>query len=179
MNIIKLTLFSIILLFIGVLFFLYQESWIMISLPAHTTTLQNTSMLAQTKETPLWIFKNGTLKKEPSEIIINNDLTETIKQLVNNWLKTLEEENIIDKQIMVQSVILSPSGQDAFICFQENFLNKQSSSFVKMMILESMLKTLHDAKLNINNVQILVHHQPMRDDHFNFDISWPTTGFQF
>lgn len=177
MNNLKLMLISIALLLFGVVFFLYQESWIIISLPSSTTMQPKTSSAIHPKETALWIFKDETLKKETTEIIFSNDHAQTIKQLLNHWLTTLEEENIIDKQINVQSVILSPSGQDAFICFQENFLNKQASSFTKMMILESMLKTLRDAKLGITNVRFLVHHQPMLDPHFNFDISWPVTGF--
>lgn len=170
-------LLSVSLLILGVLFFLHQESWIIISWPtSHASAPKNNSAI-QPKETPLWIFINGTLKKETTEIIASNDTSQTIKQLINNWLTTLEEENIIDKQINVQSVILSPSGQDAFICFQENFLNKQASTYTKMMILESMLKTLRDAELGITNVRLLVHHQPMIDPHLNFNISWPISGF--
>jgi hypothetical protein len=167
---------SIALLLLGVIFFLHQESWIIISIP-HSTIMQKAQSTIQTKETSLWIFTQGTFKKETTEIMINSDHAQTIKQLLNNWLNTLEEENIIDKKIIVQSVILSPSGQDAFICFQDNFLNKQTSCYIKLMILESMLKTLKDAKLGLNNVRLLMHHQPMIDPHFNFDISWPISGF--
>ena len=178
MNNMKLIIISTALLLLGILFFLYQESWIIISLPNSNTTLYKNTSTIQSKETSLWIFSQGNLKKETTEIMISNDHAQTIKQLLNNWLVTLEEENIIDKQINVSSVILSPSGQDAFICFQENFLNKQASCFTKMMIIESMLKTLRDAQLGIINVRFLVHHQPMQDPHFNFDISWPVAGYQ-
>ncbi len=177
MNTLKLIIVSISLLICGVIFFLHQESWIIFSWPMQTT-MQTKHNTVQTKHTPLWIFKNNALTQEISEIIISSDQAQTIKQLLNNWLTTLEEENIIDKQITVQSVIISPSGQDAFICFQENFLNQQSSCFTKIMILESMLKTLRDAKLNIANVRLLMHHQPMTDPHLNFDISWPVSGYQ-
>ncbi|MBP6892410.1 hypothetical protein KBB68_02405 [Candidatus Babeliales bacterium] len=177
MNNLKLIFISITLLFCGIFFFLYQESWIIINLPSNNIAQPKTLNAIQPKDAILWIFKDETLKKETTEIIFSNDHVQTIKQLLNHWLTTLEEEHIIDKQITVQSVILSSSGQDAFICFQENFLNKQASCFTKMMILESMLKTLRDAKLGIINVRFLVHHQPMLDHHFNFDISWPIAGY--
>ncbi len=179
MNSIKIIIFSILLLFFGILFFFYQESWIIISIPnKNPTTYKNKSSI-HPKETPLWIFTHETFQKETTEIIFSNDQAQTIKQLLNNWLTVLEEENVSDKQISVQSVILSKLGQEAFICFSESFLNKQTSLHTKFMIIESMLKTLKEAKLNITNVKFLVHHQSMQDAHLNFDISWPITGFQF
>ena len=172
----KLFIISSILLVGGVLFFLQQESWIMISFSKPTTYIKK-NVSIQPKETPIWIFKNSAFKKEMTEIIFSNDHAQTIKLLINSWLVMLEEENIIDKQITVQSVILTPSGQDAFICLTESPLSKQASTHTKLMIIESMLKTLHDAKLGLANIRLLVHHQPMLDPHLNFDISWPISGF--
>ena len=168
---------SMLLIFGGVLFFLHQESWIMINFASPSSHIKKNNIQIQPKETPIWIFANGNFKKETTEIIFSNDHAQTIKLLLNSWLTTLEEENIIDKQITVQSVILSPSGQDAFICLTESPLGKQASTYEKLMIIESMLKTLKDAKLGIINVRLLVHHQPMLDPHLNFDISWPVTGY--
>ena len=178
MNNLKLIIISFLLLFCGVLFFLQQESWIIINFSTPKSFIKKNNVSIQPKETPIWIFANGTFKKETAEIIFSNDHAQTIKMLINSWLTTLEEENITDKQITVQSVILSPSGQDAFICLTETPLNKQTSTHTKLMVIESMLKTLKDAKLGITNIRLLVHHQPMQDPHLNFDISWPVTGFQ-
>jgi hypothetical protein len=174
---IKFIFFSMILLICGVLFFLHQESWITIHFPTSNTFAQKTNPNIKPKETPLWIFANGTLKKEMTEIIFSNDHAQTTKILLNNWLATMEEESIISQQITVQSVILSPSGQDAFICFSQTLFNPQSSTHAKLMIIESMLKTLLCADLGLSNVRMLVHHQPMQDHHLNFDISWPIHGY--
>lgn len=174
---IKFILLSILLLLCGVFFFLHQESWITIHFSASSSLAKKNTFTIQPKETPLWIFSNGSLKKEMTEIIFSNDQAQTIKILLNNWLTTLEEESIIFQQITVQSVIISPSGQDAFINFSQNPLTAQASTYTKLMIIESMLKTLRDANLGLSNVRILVHHQPLQDHHLNCDISWPINGY--
>jgi hypothetical protein len=173
----KIIIMSIALLLCGILFFLHQESLIIISFSTPSAIMKKNNINIQPKETPLWIFTHGTFKKESTEIIFSNDHAQTIKLLLNSWLATLEEENIIDKHITVQSVILAPSGQDAFVCLTESPLSKQASTHAKLMLIESMLKTLKDANLSIFNIRLLVHHKPMQDAHLNFDISWPITGY--
>lgn len=173
----KLIMINITLLLCGVLFFLHQEDWIIINFSTSKNFMKKNNVTMQPQETALWIFINGALKKEITEIIFSDNHAQTIKLLINSWLATLDEENIIDKQITVQSVILSPSGQDAFICLTESPLGKQASTHTKLMIMESMLKTLKDANLGLHNIRLLVHHQPIQDAHLNFDISWPINGY--
>lgn len=174
---IKFIFISTVFLLCGVLFFLNQESWIIINVTKPKTAIKTNNFHIQAKETPLWIFSQGKFQKETTEIIFSNDHAQTIKLLINNWLATLEEENIINKQITVHSVILSPSGQDAFICLTDSPLEKQISTHTKLMIIESMLKTLKDAQLDLVHIRLLVHHQPMQDAHLNFNISWPIHGY--
>ena len=95
MNNIKLIFISLALLFLGILFFLHQESWIILSFPTINPIVKKNNISIQPKETPLWIWSNGTLKKETAEIIFSNDHAQTIKLLINSWLTALEEENII------------------------------------------------------------------------------------
>lgn len=172
---------SLLLLAFGALFFLYQESWIIFSIPK-TQTSTNVSSNQQkinSKEVTLWVWSSnaGTFKKETAEIIYGQDITQNIKLLLNSWFLFLEEEGLTDKQIFVQSVALSPSGSEAFISLNQYPFDKSASTYQKLMLVESLLKTLQENKIPITYIRLLVHHQPLQDDHLNFDTAWPIQGY--
>jgi hypothetical protein len=176
---IKIIICSTMLLLLGALFFLHQESWIIISLPTRSslTTLTPT-MHAQAKKVKLYLWQKNKFKEEMCEIVINNNnKAQTIQLILNQLLNAFEEEKTIDQQISVQSVILSTSGQEAFISFDQNPLNRQASTYAKLMIIESILKTLKESALDIASVRFLLHHQPLEDHELNFNISWPVCGY--
>lgn len=175
---IKIILINIALLFFGALFFLQQESWIIINWPSLSPSQTKLhSHIQQTQEVPLWIWNKDTFKQEMSEIILSNDHAQIIKQIVNNFFTACLETNSVDQQIIVQSVIVSNSGQEAFISLNQNPFNLQSSTFAKLMLMQSLLKTLQCTKSNITHIRLLVQHQPLTDQHLNFDISWPIQGY--
>lgn len=175
----KFIFISILLVFtgLGIFFYLYQESWFIIHFPSSMTAKNERAKLIKSQEIPVWIWYKNSLKKESLEIIVSDNTAQTLKILLNSWFALLEEENIIDKQITIQSVALSASNQEAFICFNQYPFNPQSSTYEKFMIMESMLKTIKDAKLGITHIRLLIHHQPLLDDHLNFNISWPIQGY--
>ncbi|HSW75799.1 MAG TPA: hypothetical protein VLG50_02050 [Candidatus Saccharimonadales bacterium] len=170
---------SLLLVAMGCLFFLYQESWIVFSFPQKQSlhALTNQQKI-NSKEVSLWIWNNRKiLKKETTEIMYGQDITQNIKILLNNWFLFLEEEGLTDKQIFVQSVALSPAGHEAFISLNQYPFDKSASTFQKLMLIESLLKTLQENKIPITAIRLLVHHQPLQDDHLNFDTAWPIQGY--
>ena len=177
MNKLILITVSIILLGLGSLFFLHQESWIIVSLPCTTLTQAKSTTKIKSEEITVWFWKKGSFHKETTEIIVSDDIAQTLKLLINNWFNLLEEEGITDKQITVQSVALAPSGQEAFISLNQQPFDKQASTHAKLMLMESLLKTINQAKLGITSVRLLIHHQSLQDDQLNFDISWPIQGY--
>ena len=177
MNKIIFLLISLILLLSGIIFFLHQESWIIINAPSTNTIHSEQTPTIKTQEATLWFWHKGALHKETTEIILSNDIAQTLKQLINNWFTLLEEERITDQQITVQSVALAPNNQEAFISLHQYPFDKQTSTHTKLMLMESLLKTIKEAKLNITSIRLLVHHQVLQDDQLNFDISWPITGY--
>lgn len=177
MNKFILILTSIALLGLGALFFLHQESWIIVSLPCTTFTPAKPTVKIKSEEVTVWFYKNGSFHKETTEIIFSDDSAQTLKHLINNWFALLEEEGITDKQITVQSVALASSGQEAFINLHQQPFDKQASTHAKLMLVESLLKTINGAKLGITNIRLLVHHQSLHDDQLNFDVSWPIQGY--
>jgi hypothetical protein len=170
-------LISFILFVFGALFFLQQESWIIINLP--TTPVATTSQATDIKpqEVKLWLWHSHTMKQETAEIIVStNDKATTLKHLINSWCMLLEENNITDKQIAAQSVALSPSKQEAFVCLNHPPFLPQASTYEKMMIIESLLKTIRSNITGITHIRLLINHQPLQDEHLNFDIPWPVCG---
>ena len=172
-----LLLTSLTLLLCGVLFFLHQESWIIISLPSTGAMGSKQTPTIKSQEATLWIYNKGEFHKETTEIILSDDIAQTVKLLVNNWFALLEEERITDQQITVQSVAMASNNQEAFISLHQYPFDKQASTHTKLMLMESLLKTIKDAELEITSIRLLLHHQPLQDDQLNFDISWPIVGY--
>ncbi|MCX5923986.1 MAG: hypothetical protein NTZ68_00975 [Candidatus Dependentiae bacterium] len=171
---------SITLVAIGSLFFLYQESWIVFSIPKSQTSTAASlkQQKINSKEVSLWVWSDRKVfKKETAEIIYGQDTAQNIKLLLNSWFLFLEEEGLTDKQIFVQSVALSPSGSEAFISLNQYPFDKSCSTYQKLMLIESLLKTLHENKIPIAFIRLLVHHQPLHDDHLNFEAAWPIAGY--
>lgn len=169
-----------ILLVFGSLFFLYQESWIIFFMPhQQAATSISIEQNSKTKEVTLWVFSNNTksLKKESIEMIYGEDVSQNLKLLMNNWFLFLEEEGIIDKQIVVQSVALSKCGSQAFVSINQYPFDKSASTYQKLMLIESLLKTIKENNIAIASIRLLIHHKQMIDDHLNFDISLPIQGY--
>lgn len=169
---------SVALLLIGSLFFFYQQSWIIISFPK-TTTTQTTRNVSSAKpqQVALWIFKQNRWTCETTEIMSSDDLAQTIQFLLNAWLLLLEEEQMIDGQITVQSVARTPTNNEIFISFTQSPLRSQASTYDSCMLIESMLKTLRVNQISVPLIRLLVHHQPLQDDRLNFAAPWPLAGY--
>ena len=165
---------AILLFCIGSLLFFYQESWIIINIPTtqDVTVLGNISS-KQSKNITIYLWKKDRFEQELSEIFITNNQAQTIQQIVYHFFANYEDMVNSDKQILVQSVILSPSEKQAFISLNHTPFSTQSSTFEKYMIIKSLLKTLLEADLTITHVYLLVQHQPLIDRHLNFQVAWP------
>ncbi len=119
----------------------------------------------------------AALMNEETELIWSDDLAKTIELLINSWLSLLDEEEIIEKRITVQSVALCPRQQEAYLYFDRYPFNKEESTFEKCIFLEGLLKTIRHNDIKIQLVRFLVHHEPMQDYHLDFSNSWPIAGF--
>ncbi|MBI2353085.1 hypothetical protein HYV11_02460 [Candidatus Dependentiae bacterium] len=164
---------------VGGLFFLQQESWIIITSPfqKQATELVTSQLNTEYKTVLLYGWRNGEFKSESTEIIYSDDIALNMKLLLNSWLLFLEDEHITEKQTQIMSVALSVSKQEAFISLNQTPFDMNASTYDKLMWIESLLKTVKENKIPIAALRLLVHHQPLLDDHLNFDIAWPISGF--
>jgi hypothetical protein len=168
---------SIILFLFGILFFCYQESWIIINIPQNTGFLNLQKSTVKKSSVQLWAFKQNKWITETTEIIKNDKVAQTLQNLLNSWFLFLEEEQILSQTINVTSVVVSPTNTLAFISLSQNPFNPQASTYESMMLIESMLKTIRENKISIQSIQLLLRHQPLIDQRLNLSIPWQISGY--
>ena len=180
MNKFSYTMLALWCLVIGIIFHAYQKEWIILLLPHQTTDspVQNQSeeITYTPKKIVLFFFKHEKWHTENNSVIWSSNVTENVKMLTNNWLTLLEDEKIIDTDTQVTSAIITEN-KELFLSFNKDLFDKQDATLTKLMIIESLLKTLRENKIPAQSVRFLVHHQTMTDDHLNFSISWPIIGY--
>jgi len=163
---------------IGLLFHAYQQEWFVL-LVSHKNNYEQTITTDHTfqqKKIILSFWKNNKWHKESTHIIWSSEHTQNIKSITNNWFILLEDEKIIENDMQALSAVISGS-KELLLSLNKNPFNQQDSTFVKLMIIQGLLKTFKENKLPIQSVRFLIHHQIFNDDHLNFSVSWPITGY--
>lgn len=173
----KYSLISLSFFICGIIFFAFQESWIIINIP-QTTIWQNLQKPQTVQlDSKFFAFKNNQWIHEIKQVIKTDKQTETIQNIVNSWLLFLEEEHILTKTITVESVVLSPTKKIAFISFDHNLFIPQATTYECLMLIEAILKTMRENKIDLQSIQFLIHHKPWTDHRLNMQIAWPITGY--
>jgi hypothetical protein len=166
--------------FIGIVTFAYFREWIIIRTPSFFSTGQAASSGEATtikKKAKLIFWRNGKWHSEYQEIIWPEHSADKLAHLVNNWLTLLDEDALMDKKVTLQTAMLSPAGSTIYLSFDRNPLPTECSTFTTWMWVEGLLKTIRENGVPINAVQLLVHHQPLVDNHLDFTNPWPIAGF--
>ncbi len=169
-------IFIIILTITMTLFFYLKRHDIIICMyPMHT--IEKDTNTQTKKSVSLYYWKQDRWNRENVEIVWLASVEDRIKTLINSLLTVLEEENLITKKASVQSVSLNQKATYAYVSFDRSFLNKEHSTNSKLMLIESLLKTLRENDISLNYVQFLVRHEPMNDQHLDLSYPWPLHGF--
>ncbi len=161
----------------GLLYALYYNI-VIIRWPSSSSQAVTTSTSVIPKKLIiLFFFKNNRWYQEEKQLIWPDNKYIQIMHILINWLIVLDEEEVTHKKISLQTALLSPSENDVYISFDRNPFSKESSTYEKMMLVESLLKTIRENKINIQNIYFLVHHIPLNDYHLDFSQPWPITGY--
>lgn len=169
---------SIIALSLGLLLVLYQKELIILRLPSYNKNdALNINKKAIKKNITLWYWNNSKWNPEKVDSIWSTNELENIHILVSNWLTLMEEEKVIDKKVILQNVLPAINEAEAYISFDRTIFNEENSTFNKLMVIESLLKTLKENGVKAQKVKLFVQHQPMTDSHLDFSHPWPITGF--
>lgn len=138
--------------------------------PLQTTTTVKKKVL-------VYFYKHKHMRHEEKELLWPSDMQKAVTYLIASWLNVLFEEELVKKRVTLQSVILTSAGTQVYISFDRSPLLKESSVYTKLMVIQSLLKTLHDNGIVVQKVQFLVHHQPLHDTHLDFSRPWPASGY--
>lgn len=160
----------------GALFFCCYQEWLVIYWNRPSRALYDT--ISESKKTvTLSFWKNNEWSQEQAVLMWSDTLTKSAHTLITYWLTTVKEEGYLDKQVGIETVLSSPSGQELYLSFTRNPFSKQWSAYQKHMFIEGLLKTVRYNNLSCSHVYFLVNHQPLVDYHLDFTIGWPLSGF--
>jgi len=165
-------------LLVGTLFFFYQQGYIIFQRPITTSTLQeeNSSISTRVKAV-IYYWHQHKWHDEVIQFTSSAHPAEKIRHLTNQLLITLEQEQVMSKQANLETVALTHDKKQAILSFNRNPLDKQKSTFEKLMIIESILKTIRENNIPVQEILFLVHHQPLIDHELDFSNPWSLQGF--
>lgn len=172
----KILLLSISLLF-ALLFLAHRQEWLIINWPARPTE-QSAATKTEKRSVKLYLYTQDRWKHESVDILWSEDKAQSAKYLVDAWLTWLEEEGADKDKVSLQAALLSPSGQELLLSFDRVPFTEEQSAYEKWHWVESLLKTIRDSGVKVQQVRLLVHHQPIEDYHLDFGRAWPLIGFK-
>lgn len=145
----------------ALIFYAIHHSWIIIRLPHASHDMPHHQ--TEKRSVKLFFWQHDTWKSEPTELLWSDDMTHTIKHMVDQWLTLMDEEQLIDKKVSLQSVIINPQSQELFLSFDRTPFHEELPAYENYMILNGLLKTLRDNNISFQHLRLLVHHQPIVD----------------
>lgn len=166
---------SICLIF-GLIFFAYMQEIIIIRRPLFSIDSAS-GAATDKKEIMLSFWHNHTWHQEKKELLWYEDIGTNVQNLINNLLTLLEEEHITRTKVSVQSVLITPSGRTAYVSFDHAPWTQEEPTYIKWLLIESILKTVRDANEDLETIHFLINHALCEDQHLDFSKAWPITGF--
>lgn len=160
----------------GFAYYIFNNEWIVIK---YNNTQGNVVFQKSKKRNyVLWYWHNDKWNFEAKELVdLEANKAKTVEYLVSSWLGLLDEEQVVDKKVSIQSVMLDSTQQEVFISLDRNPFLVNSSIFAKWYWVEGLVKTLRINIPNLQKVYVLVHHQVLDDLHLDFSQGWPISGF--
>ena len=170
-------LLAIICFITGFILIALQKNLIILNFEPNFSTTNPAKTSCYKKTVALYFWKNNSWQTEKNEILWSADQAHNIHNLVQNWLSLLDEEKLVLIKIDLQSTILTQNNQTVYLSFDHNLLSKELSTYQKILLIESLLKTLRANQISVPNIQFLVNHQILNDPHLDFSYPWPIVGF--
>lgn len=166
------------LLGIGTLWYLFDQEYIVICMPAFHRERSTHTVPVITKDVISVFFpKESSLTQEERTLIHPDNHTTWLGYIVEQWVQTCDEEGLFTRRPTVQSVSCSSRGTDVIISFDRAPYTKHGSTHAAWIMIESLLATLRPHVAQNARVYICTHHTPLTDVHLDFEQPWPIEGF--
>lgn len=171
-------------LLLSILTFAWYNDWIVINCSPHHVT-QTSIQANQTYKKKIKLVytkqnmgQGSCQQQEIKELLWSSHVDENAYTLIQAWLAFLEEEEIINKKIILQTATLTSRNEELILSFDQTPLDKEASTTSKLIFIENLLATLNNTfGSTFKKVRLLVNHKPLLDQHLDFSLPWPTTSF--
>lgn len=162
----------------GLFIYSYQKSWIVFRFPfsekVEAIVETNQEQAKKTVITGYWYTKDRWYQE--TSTIVWSTQEHTIEQLLNYWLETAFQEKVIHNDVHIETVALTHQ-YEALISLDSNPFHTSMSIYEKLMIMESILKTIRINKIKIQYIRFLIHHEPLYDNHLDLIKPWHINGY--
>jgi hypothetical protein len=162
---------------LGALFFAWHQKYILIIVPSREFNASHEQVASKKQQVTMWYYKEHRMAHETIDMVWPHDTVAQVTTLVTTWLTLLHEHEIVTKKIACEAVASTESGMELIISCDRNLFEKQMSTETKLMIVESLLKTLREQDIKVQQIRFLVNHKPMLDTHLDFSHPWPLSGY--
>ena len=155
--------------------FAWNEEYIIFKF--RSLSYQSNCLIHKKKSVNLYYWVHERWNKEAINLIWSDNIAQDVSSLIKSWLILIEEEKLIDKKITLISCLVGQNNNEVYLTFDRNLIDNEQSTISKLMLIESLLKTIRENIGQVNKVRLLKHHQAICDNHLDLYHSWPIEGF--
>jgi|GEM_PF-4801094 len=163
---------------IGIVMYAYFNEWIIFRNPWHVqydVIPDGTS--PRQHRCNLFFWQHQRWQREQIMVTAPACAQERMMALMQAWGHEAYERNMLHKPCIVQSVILDARSGCAYISFAATPFDENESTHVQLIILESLLKTIHCNEIpEIKSVRFLINHAPWESAYIDGHTTFPITG---
>jgi len=142
-----------------------------------TNSVVSVSSFHDQKQATLFFYDKKGCHEDTISFFGSEVVAQDCFYLISQWLMHAWHKRFIDVPIKCESVIIDPEGTTIFVSFDYSFLNKEWPIFVKINVINSVLKTLHTYHQSLQYVYFLVRHEPFVDPHIDSICPFASTGY--
>lgn len=147
-------IFSASALAVGILFFLFYSNRISVNFRFGRDQASNNALVrSEKKSVTMWYWINGQFKNEQREILWTPSVLLNVTHVIAGWLALLDQEEAVAQPCTIQDVSLSEGNQELIISLDRVPFGHDDATYDKLMLIESLLKTLRGCQLSIQRVR--------------------------
>lgn len=162
---------------IGVLYYAWQQQWVIITFTTHVQNQSTTASSYAKKQATLYWWHLNRWATESVDMLWGSDESHNAQQLIQAVLTLTADEHIITKKVVVERVLIYHQTSQLLVFFDQSPFSKNMSIHTKLVFIESMLKTVRENGVKLSGIYFLVNNQPLNDQHLDFRQVWPIEGF--
>ena len=160
---------------LGIGYYAWQQRWIIFNIPVQFKQAPATAYTK--KKATVYLWRRESWTRESVELLWANQESLDAQQLFQTTLTLLAEEHALKKKITVEHVLEHANHQQLLVFLDAAPFSKNMSIRTKLMIVESLLKTLRENGIKTSLISFFVNNQPLPDAHLDFSHPWPLLGF--